>query len=53
LEPLGKWEEVLKIDGIALKRILGVLPLESKKEAEKARETDKESKSFVIKKLNV
>jgi ATP-dependent helicase/DNAse subunit B len=50
LEPLDKWEEVLKIDGIALKNILGVLPIGARKEAEKAKVVDKESKSFVIKK---
>ena len=50
LEPLDKWESVLKIDGIALKNILGVLPIDTRKEAEKAREVDKESKSFIVKK---
>ncbi|MCX6762456.1 MAG: PD-(D/E)XK nuclease family protein [Candidatus Moranbacteria bacterium] len=51
LEPLDKWEAVLKVDGIALKNILGVLPYEAKKEAEKAKVVDKESKSFVVKKV--
>ena len=50
LEPLDKWEDVLKIDGIALKNILGVLPYEARKEVEKAKEIEKESKSFVVKK---
>lgn len=50
LEPLDKWEDVLKVDGIALKNILGVLPYEARKEVEKAKEVDKESKSFVVKK---
>lgn len=50
LEPLDKWEAVLKVDGIALKNILGVLPSNARREAEKAREVDKESKSFVVKK---
>jgi putative RecB family exonuclease len=50
LEPLDKWESVLKVDGIALKNILGVLPASVRKEAEKAKEIDKESKSFVVKK---
>jgi len=50
LEPLGKWEEVLKVDGIALKNILGVLPYEARKEIEKAKDVDKESKSFIVKK---
>jgi putative RecB family exonuclease len=50
LEPLDKWESVLKVDGIALKNILGVLPLGARNEAEKAKVVDKESKSFVVKK---
>jgi len=50
LEPLDKWEDVLKVDGIALRNILGVLPLETRKEAEKAKVVDKETKSLSIKK---
>ena len=50
LEPLGKWEDILKVDGIALKNILGVLPYDVRKVAEKAKKVDKESKSFVVKK---
>jgi len=50
LEPLDKWEAVLKVDGVALKNILGVLPYEARKGAESAKEVDKESKSFVVKK---
>jgi len=50
LEPLDRWEDVLKVDGIALKNILGILPVEAKREVEKAREVDKESKSFIVKK---
>ncbi|MDI6778337.1 MAG: PD-(D/E)XK nuclease family protein [Patescibacteria group bacterium] len=50
LEPLDKWEEVLKIDGIALKNILGVLPYEARKDVERVKEIDKESKSFIVKK---
>jgi putative RecB family exonuclease len=50
LEPLDKWEAVLKVDGIALKNILGVLPAGSRREAEKAKVVDKESKSFIVKK---
>jgi len=49
LEPLDKWESVLKIDGIALKNILGVLPADAQRNVKKAREIDKESKSFVVK----
>ena len=50
LEPLDKWESVLKVDGIALKNILGVLPLDARRIVESAKEVDKESKSFVVKK---
>jgi len=50
LEPLDKWEDVLKVDGTALKNILGVLPFEKRKEVEKAKILDKESKTFVVKK---
>lgn len=50
LEPLGKWQEVLKIDGIILKKIMSTLPYPDRKEIENAKEIDKESKSFVVKK---
>lgn len=50
LEPLDKWEAVLKVDGIALRNILGVLPFEARKEAEKAKVIDKETKSLIVKK---
>ncbi len=50
LEPLDKWEDVLKVDGIALRNILGTLPYETRKEAEKAKVIDKQTKSFVVKK---
>ncbi len=50
LEPLDYWEDVLKVDGIALRNILGVLPFEAKKEIEKAKVLDKETKSLSVKK---
>lgn len=50
LEPLDKWEDVLKVDGIALRNILGVLPFEAKENVEKARVIDKETKSLTVKK---
>jgi len=50
LEPLDKWKEVVKIDGIALKNIMGVLPIEIRQEIEKAKVVDKETKSLVVKK---
>lgn len=50
LEPLHHWEDVLKVDGVALKNILGVLPLTARKEIEKAKVVDKETKSLSVKK---
>lgn len=50
LEPLDKWEDVLKVDGIALRNILGVLPLQARKEVEQAKVLDKETKSLAVKK---
>ena len=50
LEPLDKWETVLKVDGIALRNILGVLPIEAREEIEKARIIDKETKTFSVRK---
>ena len=50
LEPLDKWEDVLKVDGIALKNIMDALPLADRKEIEKARVVDKETKSLSVKK---
>ncbi|HEX8974859.1 MAG TPA: PD-(D/E)XK nuclease family protein [Patescibacteria group bacterium] len=50
LEPLDKWEAVLKVDGIALRNIMGVLSPAARKDVEKAKVIDKETKSFSIKK---
>jgi RecB family exonuclease len=50
LEPLDKWEDILKVDGIALRNILGVLPLETRENVEKAKVLDKETKSLIVKK---
>lgn len=50
LEPLDHWEDVLKIDGIALKNILEVLPYQAREDVEKAKVIDKETKSFSVKK---
>lgn len=50
LEPLDKWEDVLKVDGIALRNILGALPSSAKQEVEKAKVVDKETKSLIVKK---
>ncbi len=50
LEPLNHWEDVLKVDGIALRNILGVLPLPARQEVEKAKVLDKETKALSVKK---
>lgn len=50
LEPLDKWETVLKVDGIALRNIMGVLSPAVRKEVENAKALDKETKSLTVKK---
>lgn len=50
LEPLNKWEAVLKVDGIALKSIMGVLPSATKDEIEKAKKINKETVALAVKK---
>ena len=51
LEPLDKWESVLKVDGIALRNILATLPAPTKKQAELAKELDRESTSLSVKRV--
>lgn len=50
LEPLDKWEDVLKVDGIALKKIMPLLSPSARKDVEAARVPDKETKSLTVKK---
>ena len=50
LQPLNKWESVLKVDGIALKNIMGVLPVSARDEIEKAKRVNKESTVLAVKK---
>ena len=50
LEPLDKWEAVLKVDGIALRNILGVISPAAKKEVDSTKILDKETKSLTVKK---
>jgi len=50
LEPLDHWEDVLKVDGIALRNILSVLPPDARQEIENAKTLDKETKSLAVKK---
>lgn len=49
LSPLGEWENVVKIDGVALKTVLAALPEAVRKQAEEYREK-KESVSLSVKK---
>ena len=50
LQPLDKWEAVLKIDGIALKNVMPLLSPSARKDIEAAKVLDKESKSLTVKK---
>ena len=50
LEPLDKWDAILKVDGIALKNIIDVLSPAVQKEVENAKVVDKETKSLTVKK---
>lgn len=50
LEPLDKWEAVLKVDGIALKNIMAVLSPGIRQDVERTRIPDKETKSLSVKK---
>lgn len=50
LEPLDKWESVLKVDGIALRNILAVLPSPARQGIEEAKMVDKETLSLLVKK---
>ncbi|HBO16860.1 MAG: UvrD/REP helicase [Candidatus Moranbacteria bacterium GW2011_GWE2_35_2-] len=52
LAPLGQWENVVKIDAIALKKIIPALPVSIRNEIDLAREISKQSSSFSIKKQN-
>ena len=53
LEPLDKWESVLKVDGVALRNILAVLPSPTRDEAEASKVLDKESVSLSVKKNKI
>jgi putative RecB family exonuclease len=50
LEPVDKWEDVLKIDGVALRNVLAILPSSLRDEALKAKAVDKKSVSLSVKK---
>ena len=53
LEPLDKWESVLKVDGVALRNILAVLPSPARHEVEQSKVIDKESLSLSVKKAKL
>lgn len=50
LEPLDRWEDVLKVDGTALRHTLALLPSATRDAVEKAKKIDKESISLSVKK---
>lgn len=49
LEPLGKWEDVLKLNQNSLKSVLCTLPSEKKNLIEELKEIDKTTKTFSVK----
>ncbi|MDD3498475.1 MAG: PD-(D/E)XK nuclease family protein [Candidatus Moranbacteria bacterium] len=50
LDPLGKWEEINKVNGTSLNGVIKTLPAEAKREIEKAKKIYKETESFSVKK---
>jgi len=50
LEPLGKWQEVLKVDDVKLKKAAKELPAGERAKIEAARRLDKEYKTLALKK---
>lgn len=50
LKPLNKWEDILKVDGTALRNILDVLPLSARKKVEQAKIISKETQGLSLKK---
>ena len=52
LEPIGRMGDVMKIDGMLLRKVLTDIPLAEKKAIEDARVVDKESVSLSVKKGN-
>lgn len=49
LEPLGKWEDVLKLNQTSLKSVVSSLSPQDKKRIEKLKEIGRSTKSFTIK----
>jgi hypothetical protein len=50
LEPLGRWQEVLKVDDVKLKKVAKELPADKRSKIEEARKLDKEYKTISLKK---
>jgi len=50
LEPLGRWQDVLKVDDVKLKKVAKELPTEKRAKIEEARKLDKEYKTLSLKK---
>jgi len=50
LQPLGRWEDTLTVDGKKLKKIMKTLPYSARKKIEKTKHKDKEYKTLKIKK---
>lgn len=49
LEPLGRWQEVLKVDDVKLKKVAKELPAAKRSKIEAARRLDKEYKTLALK----
>ncbi len=47
---LGKWDDVVKVDGVKLRKIMETLPIDKKKEIEDTKELKSESFSLSVKK---
>ena len=50
LEPLGRWQDVLKVDDVRLKKVAKELPAAKRAKIEEARKLDKEYKILSLKK---
>lgn len=51
LEPLGKWEQILKVDNAKLKKAITVLPQKIHQQIESAKKLEKEFKTISVKKI--
>jgi len=50
LEPLGRWQDVLKVDDVRLKKVVRELPPEKQQKIEETKKLDKEYKTLTLKK---